>query len=63
MFLWPRITPGSVSTSISVIEARCASAKRRIWSCAKRMSSMSRAETFCIAASISEGVRRKLSGV
>jgi hypothetical protein len=27
----------------------CASAKRRIWSCAKRISAISRSETFCIA--------------
>jgi hypothetical protein len=56
------MTPGSVSTSMSVMEARWASAKRRIWAWAKRMSSMSRAVTFCIAASISEAVRRKAGG-
>src|ERR1039458_6894340 len=41
MFLWPRITPGRVSTSISFSDSRWCRAKLRTCSWAKRMSSRS----------------------
>ncbi len=51
-----------VSISMSFIEARCASAKPRIWAWAKRMSSITAAGTLATIAAISSFARRKLSG-
>src|SRR5262249_42276067 len=62
MWRWPRITPGSVSTSRSRMVSRCFCAKWRTWLCANLMSSRSRLPTWPIALSISASVRRKLFG-
>src|SRR5712671_2842566 len=59
---WPRMTPGSVSTSRSRIVSFCFWAKYRTWLWANLMSSRSRLATWAIARSISWSVRRKLSG-
>ena len=47
MFLWPRRTPGSVSTSTSRRAACCTSAKRRICAWANLMSSITWAGRLC----------------
>ena len=63
MWRWPRITPGSVSTSTSCNDARWTWANRRTWACAKAMSSRSLGATWLIAAEISAGDRKNSFGV
>src|SRR5665213_2425925 len=63
MFLCPRMTPGSVSTSMSRSAAFCCSAKLRTCAWANRMSSMSRLETLAIAASISAEIDAAIAKV
>ena len=65
MCLWPRMTPGSVSTSRSRMVSRCFCAKLRTCACANLMSSRSRLATWPMARSTSlvaelEGGRRPL---
>ena len=62
MWRWPRMTPGSVSTSRSFMVSRCFCAKPRTCACANLMSSRSRFATWPIACSISCGVSLKFSG-
>src|SRR6266571_9084923 len=62
MWRWPRMTPGSVSTSTSLSAARWISEKLRIWDCANWMSSIACAETRATSAPISSSDSRKLAG-
>src|ERR1700674_3703845 len=62
MFLWPRTTPGIVSTSTSCSAARCFNAKLRICSCANRMSSTTCCGNARMHSAISLSKRRKDAG-